>query len=119
MVESDREKMGVPPSGSGLRPDGLSQSSLSQAEPLVPNAYGEPVSTEAELDALNSEEIVEGYYDGRNNEPEPTGNRSRAYWHGWRNGMADAGRIPIDDAMRALTHDVLKRGRGQSERTGA
>jgi hypothetical protein len=33
--------------------------------------------------------------------------------------MADAGRIPIDDAMRALTHDVLKRGRGQSERTGA
>jgi hypothetical protein len=29
---------GVPPSGSGLRPDGLSQSALSQAEPLVPNA---------------------------------------------------------------------------------
>ena len=29
---------GVPASPSGLRPDGLSQSALSQAEPLVPNA---------------------------------------------------------------------------------
>jgi hypothetical protein len=33
---------GVPPAGSGLRPDGLSQSSLSQAEPLVPNACDVP-----------------------------------------------------------------------------
>jgi hypothetical protein len=33
---------GVPPSGSGLRPDGLRQSALSQAEPLVPNAAFSP-----------------------------------------------------------------------------
>jgi hypothetical protein len=32
------EILGVSPSGPGLRPDGLSQSALSQAEPLVPNA---------------------------------------------------------------------------------
>jgi hypothetical protein len=32
------EILGVSPSGPGLRPDGLSQSALSQAKPLVPNA---------------------------------------------------------------------------------
>ncbi len=48
----------------------------------------EPVRTLAELDQLDDVEIQEGYFDGRNNEPEPRagGNRSRSYWHGWRVG---------------------------------
>ena len=104
---------GVPPAGSGLRPDGLSQSSLSQAEPLVPNAapYGEPITTVEELDALDTDEVIEGYRDGRDNEPPPTGNRSRSYWHGWRNGMADGGHLPIDPAMRELARQVIAQSR--------
>jgi hypothetical protein len=38
MAKRGIQDTGVPPSGSGLRPDGLRQSPLSQAEPLVPNA---------------------------------------------------------------------------------
>lgn len=37
--------------------------------------YGEPVRTAEELATLDSDEIQEGYYDGRRNEPRPTGNR--------------------------------------------
>jgi hypothetical protein len=106
--------------GSGHSPSGLSQSSLSQAQPSVPNAepspYGEPVSTVAELDTLDSDEIVEGYRDGRNNEPPPTGNRSKAYWHGWRNGMADAGHMELDGAMRQLAHEVVEQSKREKAR---
>jgi hypothetical protein len=38
--------VGVSPSGPGLRPDGLSQSALSQAKPLVPNADDYPCFAE-------------------------------------------------------------------------
>lgn len=70
----------------------------------------EPVRTAAELDTLDLAEIIEGYGDGLDDEPEPQGNRSRAYWHGWRVGMMDKGRLPIDDAHRGLVRDVVARG---------
>lgn len=35
-----------------------------------------------QLNNLDDKEIVEGYADGRNNEPAPGGNRSDSYWHG-------------------------------------
>jgi hypothetical protein len=59
---------------------------------------------------------VEGYFDGLHDEPEPTGNRSKAYWHGWRNGMADKGRIKSDAAMQRLAHEFVERSK--SERAG-
>jgi hypothetical protein len=49
---------GVPPSGSGLRPDGLSQSALSQAEPLVPNAVGHDRAILAAVATLDAWECV-------------------------------------------------------------
>lgn len=72
-----------------------------------------PVSTLADLDTLDEAEILEGYRDGLANEPEPGGNRSRAYWHGWRNGMADRGIRQIDDAQRELARVFAARGRAQ------
>jgi len=72
----------------------------------------EPVRTMADLLTLDGAEIAEGYRDGANGEPEPGGNRSRAYWHGWRNGMTDSGRMGKDAAMAALAHDAaLRSGR--------
>lgn len=66
-----------------------------------------PVRTVADLDTLDPMEIVEGYRDGYSGEPEPGNNRSRSFWHGWRNGAADARRIESDQAMRQLAAEVV------------
>ena len=64
--------------------------------------YGAPVQTLAELETLDSAEMVEGYSDGLDNCPAPNGNRSKAYWHGWRNGMVDGSHMEPDAAMSIL-----------------
>ena len=66
------------------------------------------VRTVDDLDSLDQDEIIEGYNDGRKNEPEPGHNRSRSYWHGWRNGMVDGGHREIDDAQRELARSVVQ-----------
>jgi hypothetical protein len=68
-----------------------------------------PITTLAELDALDDAEVCEGYRDGRAGEPEPGNNRSRSYWHGWRCGQMDAGTLPIPPEHRALTAAYLAR----------
>ncbi len=77
----------------------------------------EPVGTLAELDQLDDVEIQEGYFDGRNNEPEPRagGNRSRSYWHGWRVGMMDAYRIEVDADHRKLVSEFVRREKAHRE----
>ena len=70
----------------------------------------EPVRTVEDLSKLDPDEIIEGYRDGSNGEPEPGNNRSRSYWHGWRNGAADTKRIKSDDAMRKLANDAVRQG---------
>lgn len=65
-----------------------------------------PIATVAELDALDQDEVVEGYRDGLQGEPEPGDNRSLAYFHGWRCGAMDAGRIEIDAVHRRLVAEV-------------
>ena len=64
-----------------------------------------PVRTAADLDTLDEFEMQEGSRDGLNNQPEPGGNRSRSYWHGWRNGMTDAGHRERDEHRLALARD--------------
>ena len=71
--------------------------------------YGEPVSTLAELDALDAGEMLEGYRDGFAGEPEPRGNRSRSYWHGWRNGATDKGLRKLDAEQSILAAEYLGR----------
>ena len=69
----------------------------------------EPVTTAAELDTLDPAEVSEGYRDGYDGEDEPGGNRSKAYWHGHRNGQND--RLGIsDEAQRELIRDVRRSG---------
>lgn len=74
-----------------------------------------PVSTLAELELLDDAEMAEGYADGRAGEPEPGGNRGRAYWHGWRNGRVDGGYAQPDAAMIRLAREVRLRAEAERE----
>jgi len=67
-----------------------------------------PIKRAVLLDELDDKEVIQGYWDGKNNEPEPQGNRSKSYWHGWRNGMADGGHMEIDGAQSELAANVIK-----------
>lgn len=70
----------------------------------------EPITTVAQLEKLDSDEIVEGYNDARHGEPAPGDNRSLSYWHGWRNGAIDSYRMPPDAAAHALARDCIRTG---------
>lgn len=65
-----------------------------------------PVTTAAELSTFDPEEIAEGYRAGFDGDKEPGDNRSKAFWHGWRNGRTDRGLAPVDAAQRALARSV-------------
>lgn len=69
-----------------------------------------PVTTAAELATLDDAEILEGYRDGFAGEPEPGDNRSKAYWHGWRNGHHDKFGGPFDPAGAELIADLRRTG---------
>jgi hypothetical protein len=67
-------------------------------------------TTTAELKALDDAELLDGYTDGRNNDPMPGPNRSDSYVHGWWNGMRDGGhRNPhsIDGQIVAAGKPIL------------
>lgn len=68
-----------------------------------------PVSNISELETLDEKEIVEGYLDGLKNEPKPSGNRSKSYFHGWRNGMIDIGKIPHDKFSDNLVNQFVRK----------
>lgn len=65
----------------------------------------EPVTTAAELAEMDSDEILDGYRDGLEGDAEPGDNRSKAYWHGWRNGRNDR-EGKSDTAQRLLIASV-------------
>lgn len=69
----------------------------------------QPVTRLSELDALDDVEVVEGYRDGFAGDAEPGGNRSKSYWHGWRNGRVDGGHDPKDEAQAKLAREYLAR----------
>lgn len=73
-----------------------------------------PVRTLEDLTNLDSGEVEEGYWDGRAGEPEPGNNRSRSYWHGWKNGAGDGGHREFDEHQRALAHEFCAAGRQPS-----
>ena len=72
----------------------------------------QPLSSAAELEALDDAECVAGYFAGTRNEPEPGSEKSKSYWHGWRNGMVDFKHAPIDDAQTKLAREVVGKYRG-------
>ena len=70
-----------------------------------------PVTALAELDTLDAEEMVAGYSSAERGDPEPGGNHSRAYHHGWRTRMMDYGEIPTPPEHRRLVRELVERAR--------
>lgn len=62
-----------------------------------------PVTTLEDLIALDNRDVVEGHMGAERGDPEPGGNHSRAYHHGWRTRMMDLHELPITLEHRALT----------------
>jgi hypothetical protein len=71
-----------------------------------------PVMTVADFRQLDDGEVLEGYFDGFHGSPAPGSDRSRSFWHGWRNGRADAGLAEPDLAQLALEQEFRMIGRG-------
>lgn len=71
-----------------------------------------PVSTVADLETLDEAEILEGFKDGYDDFP-CSGNRSRAYWHGWANAMRDRHKLPPSPESRLLAHELLAKWRDE------
>lgn len=69
----------------------------------------------SELELLNSNEIVEGYLAGFKGDPEPGSDKSKSYWHGWRNGHVDGGHGPIDHAQCELAREFVHRQKVKME----
>lgn len=66
-----------------------------------------PVETKSDLEQLDDDEILAGYRAGLSDPQEPGSDKSRAYWHGWRNAQIDRGRIPVDASAYRLARDML------------
>ena len=72
-----------------------------------------PVVDAGELAALDQAEVLEGYRDGLAGD-RCGDNRSRSYWHGWRNGISDkAGTADADQHALARSLRALPRTGGQ------
>jgi hypothetical protein len=66
------------------------------------------VTTIADFRQLDDGEILEGYFDGFHGSAAPGSDRSRSFWHGWRNGRVDAGLAEPDFAHQALEQEFLQ-----------
>ena len=64
--------------------------------------HHQPVTTLAELDALDDAELMAGHMSAEKGDPEPGANHSRAFHHGWRTRMMDLGEIEIPYEHRVL-----------------
>ena len=73
-----------------------------------------PVETVEDLNSLNDDEIVAGYRSGMHGDPEPGSDKSRSFWHGWRNGEVDSKRKEIDGHQMRLAEAIY----GPSRRMG-
>lgn len=67
-----------------------------------------PITTVEELILLDHEDMMQGYFAGLDGWPEPGNNRTRSFWHGWRNGAVDGGHRQPDAANHALARAIVK-----------
>jgi hypothetical protein len=65
-----------------------------------------PVTTLAEFDALDLNEVLDGHHAARRGYREPGAVHSRAYWFGWRAQMMAIGAIPTPPEHLALLEAV-------------
>jgi hypothetical protein len=73
---------------------------------------GEAVSSEfksaatvADFRTLDEADMLLGYMDGFDGLPPPGSGSSRSFFHGWRNGMVDAGHLDPNSAQLALAEE--------------
>jgi hypothetical protein len=64
------------------------------------------VTSAADLRTLDESEILLGYMEGFEGSPQPCSGTSRSFYHGWRNGMVDAGFADADDAQVELAAEL-------------
>ncbi|RKK05412.1 hypothetical protein EBE87_19450 [Pseudoroseomonas wenyumeiae] len=62
----------------------------------------QPVDTLADFYSLDEGDVLFGYMDGIQGLPCDLKQVSRAYWHGWRNGVVDGGFLEPDEAQSKL-----------------
>lgn len=77
--------------------------------PAITPPTGVPLATLDEIEALDPDELLEGYRDGVKNEPAPGENRSLAYRHGWWMGMADFNHRPLQASDREIVRQFIAR----------
>lgn len=81
------------------------------------NSNRKPIETLADLRSLDYDEVSEGYLDGLKNEP-CGHNRSRSFWHGWKNGRVDAGHAKKDTSQAKLAqqfHELYREEANKSK----
>ncbi|MFZ6675264.1 hypothetical protein [Undibacterium sp. Xuan67W] len=69
---------------------------------IVKKSEFQPISSLAEARMLDPRESMDGYWHGMENGAEPDNTKSRAYHHGWRNGLVDGGFAEPDTAQISL-----------------
>ncbi|TAL90930.1 MAG: hypothetical protein EPN62_00930 [Candidimonas sp.] len=72
----------------------------------------QPIRTKSDLALLDDNEMLAGYYSGLDGSSEPGTDKSRSFWHGWRNGHVDRGLAPVDAAQSQLAREVVGTYRG-------
>lgn len=70
-----------------------------------------PVSTMAELDLLDQDDILAGYMAGLSGEPEPDSTKSRGFHHGYQNAKVDRGVQSISAAQQQLAREFVAKQR--------
>lgn len=71
-----------------------------------------PVTTMAELEALDEAAILAGYRAGSDNAPDYT-RKDQAYWHGYLNAEVDRGRVPISLEQMELARACVARSKAR------
>lgn len=71
----------------------------------------QPLSTAADLAALDADECLDGYRAGWDDATAPGSDKSKSYWHGWRNAQIDKGRLPPDEASAMFAREVVSEQR--------
>lgn len=69
----------------------------------------EPITTMAQLDALDQDAIVAGYLAGFGSVAVNHMRTDAAYWHGYRNGQVDRGVEPISPEQADLARQYVAR----------
>lgn len=67
------------------------------------------ISTLTELENLDKDEMMRGYWHGMDGGDEPGNSTGLAFHHGWRNGRVDGGFADLDEAQMRLLDELRPR----------